>query len=205
MLYDMLKHVRLRSSGVGGLLAALVLGSAAQGATNEGQYAVRGVGSTTCAEFLEELEASGGLPLRYVAWVSGYLTALNRDTPDTFDVSYIAENDDVLALASRICMTQSDILVETAVARLVNFMVDDRLEGSSNLTQLEVGDTRLTIRQSVYDAFVSVLVAAGYLEEVGEFDEGIRDAILAFQEDRDLSLTGLPDTNTLVAAFTPAS
>lgn len=191
----------------GALIFFLVSGGLASNplsaANDDGQYAVRGVGSTTCNAFLQQVSDEGELPLRYVAWVSGYLSALNRLESSTFDVSYIHENDDILALAGRLCASEEELLLETALARLVTFMSNSRLTRESDLVRLQSGENQAVVRRETYDRFLGVLVEQGFLQTAKEFDEDVRDAIMAFQTEKGLQETGLPDTNTLVLALAP--
>lgn len=195
----------LKSLRVGTCIAATFFAtSAAQAANEAGLYAVRGIGSTSCGAFVDLIEEEGRLPVPYVAWMSGYLSALNRLEAETFDVSYITQNESMMVLVGRLCSDSRDVILETAIARLVNFMSEERIKAESGFLRLNVGDQQVMIRQSVYDRFVDRLVANGFLDAPEGFSEQVRDAILEFQEERGLAQTGLPDEVTLISAFSPA-
>src|SRR5678815_1571286 len=61
----------------------------------DGKFAIEGAGYATCAAFTEarnaRSEAAPNKPsdayARFIGWIEGYLTAANRYTPDTFDLT----------------------------------------------------------------------------------------------------------------------
>lgn len=194
----------LKTLRVGVCVAATLLAATAAPAANEdGQYAVRGIGSTSCGAFVDIIEEDR-LPVSYVAWMSGYLSGLNRLEAETFDVSYITQNESMMIMVGRLCSENREIILETAIARLVSFMSENRVKTETEFLRLKVGEQQVMIRQSVYDRFVEILVEKGFLDTPKGFSEQVRDAVVEFQEARGLTQTGLPDENTLVSAFSPA-
>jgi hypothetical protein len=70
----------------GPILAALLLGAipGAQARDSAGSYAT--VEARSCAAFLRDQQAHGWAYDSDTAWVAGYLTAYNAQTPDTGDI-----------------------------------------------------------------------------------------------------------------------
>src|SRR5690606_34698614 len=70
---------------------AAVLAQPAAAATKDGSFSIRGFGAQTCAvanaSLKEKPEAVNGA----VAWLLGYLTALNRINAETFDISPVSD------------------------------------------------------------------------------------------------------------------
>lgn len=183
-------------------IIALSLGTMQlQAADSEGNYAIRGLGSMECSSFLQDFEADPASGGDYSEWISGYLSAMNRVSEQTFDVSYIASNLEVAELVGRICLTRPEVRVEAALDGLLELMNSSKVELESDLVRVALSETSVTVRQSVLEEFVGVLVRDGYLETSRAYDDSVRDAVLVFQEERDLPTTGLPDFNTLVSAF----
>lgn len=186
--------------------AALVLGAAfqsneAKAADSDGNFAIRGVGSLSCEAFLQSVETDSEARLAYAEWVSGYLTALNRFEDGTFDTSYISSNLEVTALVGRVCTTRPDVLVEAALSGLVDLMNTSKVEQETELVRLSLGESSLMLRQSVLEQFIQRLVEEGHLNEPRSFDNTVRDAVIAYQQSNNLPVSGLPDFNTLIRAF----
>jgi len=77
------------------LIAVLLLASAtAWGMDASGRHGSQGV--RTCVEFLKESKTNNLRRAPFVAWASGYITAYNRQTPDTFDVLGSADFESVM-------------------------------------------------------------------------------------------------------------
>lgn len=174
-------------------------------ANKDGNYAIRGMGSFICSEFLETLEADESTRNSYSEWISGYISAMNRTELETFDVSFVPSNTAITGLVGRICSTRPDVRVETALASLLNLMSTAKIDEESDLVRTSLGESSVMIRQSVLDQLLVILVDAEYLNVARGFDNTVRDALLDYQQDHDLPLTGLPDSNTLISAFAPQS
>lgn len=187
---------------VAGLVVTFVAVAPGHAADANGNYAIRGAGSLNCETFLQALEDEPSSRTDYAEWISGYLSATNRLDAETFDASYVASNVDVATLTARICTNNRDVRVEEALASLLELMEPRKISTETELVRITLGERAMMIRQSVLDDFMKILVDQGYLDAPRDFDNTARDALIEFQEDRELPVTGLPDVNTLVRAFT---
>lgn len=200
-----LSALRRLSLAVSAAAALMLPAQGAFAASAQGDYAVIGIGSLTCKAYLEQLSTENPPLLAYSEWVSGYLSGLNRTLPDTFDASYISDNTHLAKLVGRVCRTQPDQLTETVLAQLVTSMMSAELTQYSDVVRVSVGNTAVAIRRLTLDRLIGVLVEQDYLPERRAFDETVRDALIRFQADKNLTQTGLPDTETLIVAFMASS
>ncbi len=58
----------------------------------------------TCKQYLIDRSASA-TTLPHVAWVSGYITAYNRQTPDTYDIANGRKSSDFIPWLDRWCQS----------------------------------------------------------------------------------------------------
>jgi hypothetical protein len=207
-----MKRNHMKPSPLKDLLYPLIVGAVlvfasgfdhtgAKAADGAGNFAIRGVGSLFCSEFVQSVETDEEARIAYAEWVSGYLTALNRGEENTFDISYVASNLEVTALLGRVCSTRPEVRVEAALSGLTDLMRTSRVEKETELVRLSLGETSIMVRQSILDQFMQKLVEDGYLDAPRTFDNTARDAVVAFQQANNLPVSGLPDFNTLIRAF----
>lgn len=191
----------LQKALVFGLTGCFCFTSPVKAADSDGNFAIRGLGSFTCEQFIQTLESNPESGDDYAEWMSGYLSAMNRLESETFDASYVASNSGLVTLATRVCANNPNVRVEEALASLLELMEPAKVTTESELVRVALGERSLMIRQSVLNQLVGYLVEEGYLEQSRSFDNTVRDALIEFQQDRGLTVTGLPDFNTIVSAF----
>jgi hypothetical protein len=81
---------------------ALLPASPAHAVDANGASRIRGVGRDTCVKFLDDRRSSS-LVEPYRNWLDGYLTALNSQTPDTYDIAGETDVDGILEWISKWC------------------------------------------------------------------------------------------------------
>lgn len=188
-----------------GLAVGLMPAAPALAADVDGNYSVRGVGSQSCSDFIAAVQEDRANAQPYVGWLGGYVTGLNRQLEDTFDLSYVLNTEHLGELVARLCAQEPEMLFETAAARIGNFMHEHRVRQASEIIQVSMDDQQVTLREDVLERFIARLADLGYLDSADtEFDETVGTAIASFQTDNELTETGLPDVFTLVTAFDSA-
>lgn len=119
----MLKHI------VAGCALLLGLATPAAAVDGEGLFYVRGAGSYTCARWLN---AGPDERINAEHWWAGYLTAVNRFTPDTYDelgqTSVAAMN----GILTRICSDDPSQLFAIAAHRAIEELHPNRTRKSPN-------------------------------------------------------------------------
>jgi hypothetical protein len=100
--------------------AALSLTVPALAADKDGQFHVVGApGAQTCKEFLTKLNDADAM-LQFSFWFSGYVTAANRLTPETYNLIGAIPPADALNAVATVCNGAPDVLVEEAVFNVMN-------------------------------------------------------------------------------------
>ena len=200
----------VKNSVKGVVLAVSILNanSAVFAASDEGLFATRGTGGLQCSEYVNRLQGERGLQVRneLSLWLAGYLTHANRNEAGFYDVSPVNSNAALAVIVGRVCRTNPDVLVETAVVSILDSMVSlaPRSETPASIVRNE--DFSVEIYEDVMLRFQMKLVGKGFLEEDsadGKYGPKTRKAITEYQEERSLRQTGIPDPLTLLDISLP--
>ncbi|MGE0421764.1 MAG: HdeA/HdeB family chaperone [Reyranellaceae bacterium] len=108
---------------------AVSIGAAAQAADPNGRFNILGAGSRKCGEY------AGATPQQktYVeTWMAGYISALNRLTPDTWHITGETSVDKVNAMIAQYCSENPDIHIGIAIHRVLERLHPNRIRKSPN-------------------------------------------------------------------------
>ncbi len=179
--------------------ALLALTTAARAADEHDRFAVKDVGLSTCAQFVAAREAKSPEYFRFGGWLNGYLTAVNRYQPQTFDMAPWQSPGMLTAWLAQLCRKDPETPFVRAVTALANKLGADRLQTHSEMLTLTNGTQFTGIYEAVLRRVQQRLTALGYkgIEADGRFEPPTRAALEAFQRDKALDPTGLPDPATL--------
>lgn len=185
------------------LLALLSYGPVLQAADKNSQFAIKGIGLSSCESFVEARKTQSPRYFQFGGWVNGYLSAANRYEQDTFDLVSWQSTGMLSASLARFCEQNPDLPFVRAVALLLNTLGPDRLSTQSDLIEARIGEASVFIYRATLRRVQQSLVGKGHLagKPSGEFDESTRQALQRFQEANDLETTGLPDQATLAQLF----
>ena len=191
-----------RASFVSLASAALALAAAAPafGADADGRFAVKGAGGARCAAFVEAREARNEAAITaYQSWTSGYLTAANRLSPETFDMVAWQGLGVLLAAIEGHCRRNPDLPFHAAIGALVIALAPDRITARSELVRIPSGETTLVVYEETLRRTQKQLAQrklyTGRID--GKFGDGTRRAVEAFQKAENITVSGLPDQQTL--------
>ena len=92
----------------------------------DGRYHIQGLGNRDCAVFLVEFERSSPGFARFLSWTAGYVTAMNRAAPETFDVLGQRDLYSVIDWLGRYCEKNPAAPFATAVDALVKDLFPER-------------------------------------------------------------------------------
>jgi len=200
-------HQRVRAA-----VLALSLGStiavaphAAVAADNTGNYSVRGLGSSSCQQFVGAVDGNTPELRSYIAWMEGMLTAVNRLTPNLFDAVPFNSAGAFAAIVLQVCRQQPALQYNAAVLRGLERLNVARVTTNSPWVEMTVGTNRVTLRAETLAAAQARLGALGLLSTPpdGRFTVATRDAIKRFQQIRRMNVTELPDPDTIIALMAP--
>lgn len=175
-------------------------------ATTDGLFAARGTGAEVCESLGEPGDARREANHAALSvWIAGYVSHANRATQDRFDVSPIVDNQVLAAIVAQFCSQNPTTLIENVVALVLEMTADGGQSAESDLIELRNQEMVATLRADALIEVQRALVAEGLLGQGdvdGAYGPRTRDALSAFQEQRSLTLTGLPDPITMLNLFT---
>ncbi|MCL6251219.1 peptidoglycan-binding protein [Altererythrobacter sp. KTW20L] len=170
------------------------------------QFAVEGAGMLTCERFIAARSDSASLDYqRMIGFVEGYLTAANLYEPNTFDLTpwhnavafdMILEHHCVQHPADRLVSVTQRLVVGFRPLRVAQF---------SPLLEVGDGQNRAFVYETILRRAQAALQIRGLYSgpEDGQFTAALRQAFVAFQSEKGLSQTGVPDPATLWNLLNP--
>lgn len=171
---------------------------AAKAADGTGAYALKGPGRVSCAALPEDGPGERDL----AAWVTGYVTAANRLTGDTFDLTPWQTVDVLMAQMRQYCAAHPQRTAEAALAELLEFVHPERLSVMESPVSLRDAGRVVVVYPS------TLAMARGLLSERGfplgaAGPDALKRALGAYQAVHGLAVTGLPDIATLLSLMQP--
>jgi hypothetical protein len=110
------------------LLAVLLLGLAlpVQAADEHGRYWIYGVGRQACTTYLEARKAGGIEELSYKNWIMGYITAVNQNSADTYNILGQYDFQGAMVWLDQYCQKNPGSNMYMAVANMTAVMYPQR-------------------------------------------------------------------------------
>ena len=182
------------------VLVGLVGGTpASRAADASGHYAIDGIGSVRCDRFVADAEARNRRLSEYGGWVTGYLTALNRFNPETFDVTPWQGTQFLVLALVNYCRQNAELLFHRAVADLSEDLWPDKLAAQSDFVSVEQDGKRMLVYAEVVRRLQQRLKDLGFPVSAvdGQYGPNTAGALRQFQTRQGLTPTGLPDQVTL--------
>lgn len=195
----------MRSRSPAGLaLAAATLclaSTTALAADRTGEYAVRGPGAQPCSTFTAAVEQNRPELGAYIGYIDGVLTTTSRLTPNVFDVNPFILPGPFAAIVANICRQAPERILELAVRGGIEALTRARVPQMSPVVEMTVGENRMSLRAETLRAVQTRLKALNLLRDNpdGRFGQATQDALRRFQQANRLTVTGLPDPDTVIA------
>ena len=108
------------------LLALLVISLPVNAKDLDGEYAVFGIGSNTCAGF-QSARRSGKGVAEYIVWTEAYLSAFNLIVPSTYNIAGESSFNQMMSWLGEYCRDNPEELYVNAVAALTVALYPSRL------------------------------------------------------------------------------
>ena len=183
-------------------------------ATENGRFAIEGAGLATCAAFTQARQARSpddknaaavDSYARFIGWVEGYLTGVNRYLGDTFDIAPWQSAELYGVIIGEHCEKNPNDRLFEVVQKMVITLTNDRLRAPSDMVNLKFKDRGVAIYTEVIRHAQDELKKQGlYRGEVnGQWDEATQKGVAFYQAAVGLQDTGLPDPLTLWLLFSP--
>lgn len=178
----------------------LVIAPPASAADAKGFFALDGGGAAECKTFLEARKADDKRALNHFGgWLDGYISASNRYTADTYDLTPWQITDVLLLLVSRYCENYPNDRVGVAADNLILSLTPHRLTAQSSKIRAGSETRGVVLYREVMRRAQQGLKEQGFYTGPidGNYGDAMKKAIIAFQEKNGLSASGLPDQEIL--------
>lgn len=185
------------------MLVAVLLSQSLYAADDEGKFAVKGAGKRDCSNFVQTIEQKSTDYYLYGGWLEGYLSSYNSLQPKNYDATPWQTTELLLTLLKRHCDNNPDVKFLSAVNSLLKTFYPIRLERENTLIKISVNGADTYFYQDILLRAKERLKKLGYLtgEVLADYDEGDIQAFEKYQKDIGISITGVPDQNTLLSLF----
>lgn len=193
-------------AGAAAIAVGLAAGPAAS-ADRAGDYAVKGFGQARCAEFNAAVADRSPQLQGMLGWLAGYLTAANRYEPQTYDI--VAWQNELYLVGSvqSYCTKNPGTPLAGVAEQMVRTLRPRRITLSSPMQTIVAGGRSIQIYGEIVQRAKAALAQrrlyTGHLDPAPS--PSFTKAIAAFQRNRKLPATGLPDQQTLFLLFQPAA
>ncbi len=191
-------------------LIPLILGSvlqplSARGADGEGRFAIKGVGTLTCRQFVEARTQTSPLHTAFLHWADGFLTGVNRYDANTYDIAPWQTTAVLDRIFASHCEKNPDEKFVVLLQKLSAGLRDGRLEERSETLTVTVDGESTRVYQALLVRAQVKLKELGFYNGAvdGAFGPKTQEAIATFQIAEGIVATGLPDPLTLWKLLSP--
>ncbi|MEM9437021.1 MAG: peptidoglycan-binding domain-containing protein [Pseudomonadota bacterium] len=186
------------------VLLCIWLAFPGQAEDSNGDFAIKGAGLQSCGSLVEAWDGRTEDIALYAGWIDGYVTGMNQNLEDTFDVAPWQSVQTLLGLTTEVCrnLDESEMFI-TAFNDLMKDFAVHRVRQKQNAIAVTNGDTAIALYKETLLRVKQRLSENGFdpggLDH--QFTDQTRTAIEAFQASKGIAVTGLPDQQTLFLLF----
>jgi hypothetical protein len=212
-------------------LVVPVAADVTRAATSTGQFAIEGAGVATCSAFVAarkartealpqrapgpqaepksqpDAEVQSGLDAyaRFIGWVEGYLTGVNRYVGDTYDIAPWEAPELFGVIIGEHCEKNPDERLFSVVQKVVVTLSETRLKQPSPSVRLAAKGRTFIVYEEVVRRAQEALKRQNLYQGAadGQWNEATQLALAGYQALVGLEDTGLPDQLTLWLLFSP--
>ncbi len=187
--------------------AATLMPIEARGADPGGQFAVEGIGGSTCESFVATKSESSNAYWMFLGWLDGYMTGINQYSPETYDITPWQSQNLLSVLFEKFCARNPGATFFAVANKMIVELRDDRLRESSAPVVAAVGERSIGVYREILRRVQVLLKEDGhYRGKVdGLFGPNTRRALESYQKQVGLTVTGLPDQATLFKLLSPSA
>ena len=185
------------------LLLMLMVSMPSLSSDKSGKFAVKGVGGSTCQQYVAAIKQKSPRVNSYSGWVNGYMSSYNQLSPDTFDTQFWENNRLLMSVLENNCKKNPKQLFYVGVISLAKSMSANRIRKLSPTVTSKAGDRSYSMYRETLRRVQQVLAKQGlYRGKLdGMWGPGTKKAITDYQTKEKLQLTGIPDQATLIRLF----
>ncbi|MGE0658866.1 MAG: peptidoglycan-binding domain-containing protein [Reyranellaceae bacterium] len=193
--------IGIRLAGLAAVVAgAFVLAAPALASDAKGNYAIRGVGSQDCKTLTERLSQDKDLGVPLASWMLGYMSAVNRYEPTTFDIAPITDVRALTNIAVALCTKHPTARFEVVLADMLRALSRARVRADSPVVEMKSGEATANLRQETLLLVQQRLNERGILKGKpdGTYGPQTEAALKDYQKAEKLPVTGVADSATVV-------
>jgi hypothetical protein len=186
---------------------ALVPAGMAQAADTQGAFALRGIGSQSCAAYGKAVKETPNITVPLAAsWLTGYMTAFNRFEPNTYDVVSIMDIAPLLQIITGVCEKNPNLPMENVARDVLKRLDGTRAATETPLVEAKSGGKSVQVRKATLAAMQAKLSAQGMFKGSadGTFGPATEAALKQYQTAQKLPVTGIPDAPTMIRLLVEA-
>ncbi len=189
------------------MLATTLMPIETRAADSGGQFAVEGIGRSTCESFVAAKSKSLDAYWMFLGWLDGYMTGVNQYSPETYDITPWQSQNLLAALFEKFCARNPGANFFAVANKMVVELRGDRLRESSTPVVAAVGERNIGIYRETLRRVQVVLREGGHYQGGvdGLFGPNTRRALESYQKQVGLTVTGLPDQATLFKLLSPST
>ena len=178
----------------------LVLPAAAvSAADSQDNFALKGAGFLPCQVFVTEREKKSNIYYMIGGWLEGFISAHNKYVDDTYDITSFESLELLLWVIDNHCKSHPEDRLYSVVNSILIQLSPDRLQKRSPKVEIKSGQRTTVLYEETIRRVQARLAALGLYKGAadGHYSEATKSALMAFQSDKNLEMTGFPDQTTL--------
>ena len=161
-----------------------------------GRYSVKGIGVVSCSTFVDAKDNKKPSYFQFGGWIEGFISASNKHLSQTYDISPWQTTETIATIVYTACKKSPEAKFAGVVNEIVTQLSPTALKEHSKLISLSHGKYSLELPEAIYMQVQSRLKNLGFLKEKAS-ENTTKNALMQFQRENDLPVTGLPDQYTL--------
>ena len=184
-------------------LLSMLMSYSAYAVDKNGKFAIKGVGNTSCAEFVDHTKNDRSQKLLFAGWINGYLTAQNQHLKDNFDVTSWESIETIGNYLVSHCKKHPKLSFFQAVTLLVNEIYEERIPEFKGANSIEKGVKGEQVYAQVVARVQQILKDKGQYDGKvnGKINEALSKAVTAYKKDHGLTANGELDQRVLFKLF----
>jgi len=181
------------------LFGLIIQTSVAFAADDKSLFAMKGAGFLPCNIYVNERETKSDIYFMIGGWLEGFISAHNKYTDDTYDVTSFESLELLLNVIENHCKSNPKDTLYSVINSIILQLNPDRLRSESPRIKIEEGKRKTLLYRETIRRIQKELTRLGlFKDEIdGRYTDATRSAIIAFQSDLDFEMTGFPDQTTL--------
>ena len=173
--------------------------AAASAADSQGNFALKGAGFLPCQVFVTERQKKSNIYYMIGGWLEGFISAHNKYVDNTYDITSFESLELLLWVIDDHCKSNPEDRLYSVTNSILIQLSRDRLQNYSPKVDIKSGQRTTVLYEETIRRVQARLADLGLYKDAvdGHYTEATKSALMAFQSDNDLEMTGFPDQTTL--------